>query len=57
MDSRHRVGEAASFGLLGYMFVGMTAAVMMLAVVVVLIDVTTRAPQEGPPASISAARR
>jgi hypothetical protein len=59
MDSGRRVEQRAGLGLLGYIFVGMTAAVMVMvmAVAVVLVDVTGRAPIEAAPADISAARR
>ena len=56
MDSGRRVG-GRGFGLLGYIFVGMTAVVTLTAVAVVLADVAARAPTEAAPADISAVQR
>ena len=56
MDSGLRVG-GRGFGLLGYIFVGMTAAVTLMAVAVVLVAVAARAPAEAVPADMSAVQR
>ena len=54
MSSVPSASDRAGFGVLGYIFVGMTAAVMVLAVTVVLFEVRARAPMGGAPADLSA---
>jgi hypothetical protein len=57
MSGENSVANRASFGMLGYIFVGMTAIVMVMAVAVVFADVAGRSPYRPPLADVSAAQR
>jgi hypothetical protein len=57
MDQRDDVEGRGRLGLLGTMFVGMTVAVIAVAVVIVVVDLSNRPAGAAVPAEISAAQR